>query len=183
MRLLKIYRATALVAVAAFICAAIYLLSNFVVREVPVSVSYDVVTSPGSTNALFQEIGRVAAALGMKAGKDADASNVQRMHWKKKDDAQGMSWDLMSPGQLHISIYSTAIGSDEDFVRLIVQVQEKISTGSEKITSHLQLAPERFGACASPQRPEVKDSTCIYERAEVLDIPELKALLRSHPSK
>ncbi|WP_418117012.1 hypothetical protein [Variovorax sp. 350MFTsu5.1] len=180
---MKIYRITALAAVATFICIAIYLLSLFVVRDVPISISYDVTESPDLISALFQEISMVAAVLEMKAGKNESTRDTQRMHWQKKNDSQGISWDLVDSGQAHISIYSTAAGSDGDLLKLVALIQEKIPTQPEKVTSQLQLAPGRFGACASLQRPEIKDSTCIYKRPGVLDISELRRLLQSHPSK
>ncbi|MDP9930706.1 hypothetical protein [Variovorax paradoxus] len=180
---LKIYAVVAGAVVLFVLGSFVYVLSNFVVREIPTSVSYDVIVPPESASALFQSIGTAVAQIGLKSGKKKEATDIRRREWKNNDDSQGVSWDLSGDGQVHISIFSAATGSDESYLNMISLVQKEIAAWSGNMKSHLQLAPGRFGTCASPERPNIKDSTCIYERTGVFEISEMKHLLQSHSVK
>ncbi|WP_431112269.1 hypothetical protein [Variovorax paradoxus] len=178
---LKIYACAAAGVMLLVIGSFFWVLSTFGVREIPNSISYDVTVPAESVEILFKNISTAVAQIGLRIGKNKEANDFLRNHWSNDDESQGVTWDFSGDGRVHISIFSMVAGSDESFLNMVSSVQGQISAWPEGMKSHLQLAPERFGACASRERPEVKDSTCIYERKEVFDLYELKQLLQSHP--
>lgn len=180
---LKIYAALAGAVILLVLGSVFYVMSTFVVREIPTSVSYDVIVPAESVEMMFQGVNATAAQIGLRTAKKKETTDFLRSHWNNSDDSQGITWDVSGKGQVHISIFSTAAGNDESYLNMISSVQNEIAAWPEGMKAHLQLAPGRFGACASRERPDVKDSTCIYERTSVFDINELKQLLQSHPAK
>ena len=178
---LRIYAIVAGAVVLLGLGSFFYVLSIFVIKEVPNAVSYQIEVPPESINPLFQAIGAIAMQSGMKTMRNEGVPDVRGTEWQNKDFSQGISWVLIDRGHVDISISSVAAGNDDSWLNLIAAVQREISMWPSNMQNQLQLSSQRFDACASSQRPNVRDTVCIYKRTDLFDVFELKQLLQSHP--
>lgn len=133
----------------------------------------------------FSKIEELALKNGLRrVGKNHGSSS--EASWRNESSA-GISLYLQNKTEGLSILITIAIESNPEnnhsWRSLLSDIKEIVESTGEKVNVRLQLDPALYGACTSPSRPTIKDTTCSIELPDNTAIEKLDEILKSARSK